>query len=284
MIPKGKGMFLWVLDRLGTPETLTASLVAAGYDWVCVKGQNGTLLADGRTVADFEKQKPDEYIMAFRKAGISVHGWGYVYGYSTIVAREIDVTLKSIERFEFDSWQVDAEVEYKKSGVKMASRYMSNLRLALPNYTFGISTYRFPSLHRDFPFKPFVDSCDYASPQVYWEQAHNPAYQLDRCLKEYRELRADWPIVPAGSAYPAGTWAPTVAELDDFYDAVIKNKLDAWLWWECYYAKKATAWWDALSAHKSTVVKPPIPPEEIPTEPTDAEKLSRLWAAHPEVH
>jgi len=273
-------MFLWVLDRLGTPNELASQLKSAGYDWVCMKAQNGTLSADGRALSVFEAQKPDEYVKEFRKVGLSVHGWGYVYGYSSMVSREIEATLKSIERFEFDSWQVDAEVEYKSSGVKMASRYMSNLRLALPNYTFGISTYRFPTYHRDFPFKPFVDSCDYASPQVYWEQAHNPAGQLERCLREYKDLRSDWPIVPAGSSYPAGTWKPSVGELNEFYNSVIENKLTAWLWWECYYAKKESSWWNAMASHKSTIT-PTIPPA---IEPSDAEKLSRLWDAHPELH
>lgn len=55
----------------------------------------------------------------------------------------------------------------------------------LPNTP--IASVRYPRYHR-LPWRAFLERCDYAMPQVYWEQAHNPGDQLRRSLAEYQDL------------------------------------------------------------------------------------------------
>lgn len=61
MIPSGKGMFIWILDRLGSPQNVADLAEAAGFDWVAIKVQSGRLVSDGRKVSEFDAQKPELY-------------------------------------------------------------------------------------------------------------------------------------------------------------------------------------------------------------------------------
>ncbi len=117
----------------------------------------------------------------------------------------------------------------------MASRYAGNIRSSLPDVALALSSYRFPQLHMDFPFAPFLNVCDFNVPQVYWEQATNPIKQLDKCIQQYRAFNngvyKDLPIIPAGAAYPAGSWAPTVIEINAFNQTVKDYNLPGHCWW-----------------------------------------------------
>jgi hypothetical protein len=106
----------------------------------------------------------------------------------------------------------------------------------------GFSSYRFPKSHPKVPWDIFGLYCDYWSPQVYWEGAHNPEAQLERSVKQHREI-ANLPIIPAGSAYPNSSigWYPTIKDLRKFNDAVIAAGLPGILYWE-YLAFVATPW------------------------------------------
>lgn len=262
-LPYGKGMYIWRLARLGSPEYVAKTAKEIGLDWVCLKFQDGINVTDGSVVSDFENIKPDRYVQLLKEAGIKVHGWGYVYGGTKLrVDCEVNATIQAIERFKPDSWCIDAEKEYKDpiTTEQLASRYVTNVRLRTP-ITVGYTSYRYPSYHETFHWDIFNRNCDYASPQVYWEQATNPRWQLEKSLAEYRG-RTNIPLVPIGAAYPNGSWRPTAGQVDEFYQGVIDNGLPGWSWWEWYYAFLDKSIWNALIAHKTNIVEdnPEIPP------------------------
>jgi hypothetical protein len=61
-----------------------------------------------------------------------------------------------------------------------------------------------------------MDKADFAMPQVYWEQAHNPGVQLERSVKEYQAIAPTKGVIPTGCTYPRNGWAPTEADEIEF--------------------------------------------------------------------
>ena len=277
-MPKGKGMYIWRLARLGSPEFVAQKAQEVGLDWVCLKFQDGMYVTDGSNQTSWESIQPDRYVECLKARGIKVHGWGYVYGRTkTQVDGEIKATLAAISRFKPESWCIDAEQEYKQeyTSPQLASRYVTNVRLGTP-VTVGYSAYRYPSYHQTYNWDVMNRNCDFASPQVYWVQASNPRKQLERCLAEYRKM-TDMPIVPIGCAYPEGGWKPTPGQVNEFYQAVIDNNLPGWSWWEWYYAHQDQDIWQALAAHPTNITPPENP--EIPPPPAPPKRkwwLQRL--------
>jgi hypothetical protein len=95
---------------------------------------------------------------------------------------------------------------------------------------FGMTSYRYPDLHRTFPWKEALRGVDFVMPQVYWERAHNPYSQLDRCFDQYRKL-TQVPIIPIGAAYGVTGWEPTVSDLRSFEDGVVALNLPGYSFW-----------------------------------------------------
>jgi hypothetical protein len=254
-LPEGKGMFLYVIDRIGTAVEVAEKAKAAGFDWVAIKVQNGRLLTDGGKDERYFLQLPiKQMFQELQKRGIQAIGWGYVYLNSDEqVLYEAATTLDAIRLYEPDGWIINAEGEARGQHTRV-QRYLEGLRHWLKNdYVLGYSGYRFPKTYQpDYPIKQFATFCNYAVPQVYWVGAHNPGEQLDRCLAEYFELDALYgtrtTIIPAGAAYPSGNWKPSVTELRLFYTAVKSHRLPGWTYWEWYYAKNEPTWWAEIAS------------------------------------
>ena len=246
-IPQGKGIYIWMLDRIGTPEEAAAKAKAAGIDWVCIKFQDGAYVTDGYAGEKDFKQKTPVYVQAFRDAGIRVTGWGYVYG-DNMAEAEGATTLRAVREYGLDCWLIDVEIEYEQPGQSIAAVKYCNALRSEPGLAVGLSSHRFPSLHGTAPWAEFLARVDFHAPQVYWEQAHNAGAQLRRSYNELIALRA-LPFVPVGAAYPSGSWAPTAGEMDDFYQVVKELGLTGWLWYEWFYAAEHPDWWEAISRH-----------------------------------
>ena len=140
-----------------------------------------------------------------------------------------------------DGFVIDAEGEYQsKSKRSAAARYMRDLRAGLPNIPIALSTYRFPKLHRLLPFSEFLAGCDYAMPQVYYEQRHNPESQLEICVEQYMDLNPARPVIPTAPIYGRGEWRPSADETTRFFAKAREMGLSAANGWSWDIASRAS--------------------------------------------
>lgn len=239
MLPTGNGYFIWIMDRCtgGNPQAIADRAAAAGLKWVAIKIANGILpygkLAQNKAVVE-----------ALHARGIQAWGWHYVYGYSPV--REAEVAAEQVDLTGVDGYIINAEVEYKLEGMSAAARkYMDTLTTRV-NKPIGVTSFRFPSLHREFPWKEFLPRVDFNMPQVYWIGANNPGYQLRKAVRESLELAPNLPIIPLGAAFTEWGWNPTGGEILEFRVTASSLKLPGYGWWEWYHAEtKNPAWWTA---------------------------------------
>ena len=209
--PTGKGMLIWDITACSFASHLPgplAPLLPSSLSWVAIKVTDGIL-----PFAPYQKSKTYPPILAntikaFKDAGIVVWGWGYTYGVNDLHAQsEAFTAVEAVNRHTLAGFLIDAESQYKQPGAfSWASHYMDTLCEELPSVPIGLCSYRFPSLHREFPWDAFLPRCDFHAPQVYWEGAHTPGAQLERSIRELTGKRY-LPIIPIGSAYSTGTWS-----------------------------------------------------------------------------
>src|SRR5258705_7115820 len=214
----GKGWFIWQVARCerGIAAAIADKAAAAGLSHVLLK------VAE-RTYAYGIDRKGHDMVApvaaALRERGIGVWGWHYVYGDKP--GDEAQCAVQRVRELGLDGYVIDAEAPYKVPGKAEAARqFMAQLRAGLPRDTpVALSSYRYPSYHRALPWREFLEYCDLVMPQVYWQESHNPATQLDRSIKEFgREDLVGFvrPVVPTGSAYGVGNWTATAADLHEF--------------------------------------------------------------------
>lgn len=275
-IPKGKGMFVWQLKsgRIAPPAQAARQAREARLTWVALKAQDGIGAYNAEGLAAFAQ--------AFDGEGVEVWLWGYLHGADWFrrsqALMEANRTLDVCADILPAGWIADPEAEYKRPGAsEWANTYLTALRSQMPDLSVGLCTYRYPSLHPEFPWRAWLGSqtgCDFHMPQVYWQQSHNPAQQLLRSVNELRALR-DLPVVPVGAAYTEHGWEPSVAELDAFHDQVSRLGLPGECWWEWYFATvRRPQFWQAIAQHAW-----PVSPETPPA-PTSFAQLpeERRWA------
>jgi hypothetical protein len=127
---------------------------------------------------------------------------------------------------------------------------MEELRAGLPRTPIAFSSYRFPLQHPRIPFETFLEKCDYAMPQVYFEQAHNPETQIQRCVDQYMSYKNARPIISTGPAYSNEGWTPTAGEITRFMLKVKELGQPAVNFWSFDYVLSSSMVeiWDAIAA------------------------------------
>ncbi len=229
----GKGYYIWQIPRCegGIPSAIAARAVDAGLSHVLIK------IADASNWPynyDFENEIDliPPVLYALREVGIQVWGWHYVKGDNP--QGEAQLAIERTLELGLDGYVIDAESEYKKSGkAKSARRFMSDLRAGLPTIPIALSSYRYPKVHPEVPFAEFLEGCDYAMPQVYFEKADNPEEQLERSVEQYMALKPARPVIPTAPTYSAGGWRPTPDEVTRFFQKAKDMGLtaaNAWSW------------------------------------------------------
>ncbi len=212
----GKGLFIWQVSACegGSPQGITNRARAAGLSHVLLK------IADTTWAFGFDSLNRDRVApvaAALRGRGIQAWGWHYVKGNDP--AGEARVAVERTRALALDGYVIDAETEYKQAGkARAAETFMQHLRAGLPDTPVALSSFRYPGYHPQIPWAQFLQGCDYNMPQVYWEQAHNADQQVARSTQELLALMPSRPVVPTGSAYGAGGWRPTAADLRRFFD------------------------------------------------------------------
>jgi hypothetical protein len=251
----GKGFFIWQIGRVegGDPQAIAAVAQSAGLAYVLLK------IADGVSSYNIGSDGHDlvpPVVAALNERGIAAWGWHYVYG--TNPAAEASKAIQRIQATGVVGYVIDAEEEYKQPGRAAAARlFMDSLRSALPTFPMALSSYRYPTLHRELPWQEFLSRCDIAMPQVYWLQAHNPGEQLLRSISEYRDITS-LPYIPTGAAFREFGWQPTPAEVIEFTDTARAQGLAGVNYWEWYDARVILPdVWNAIAAYNWPPVEPP---------------------------
>lgn len=220
----GKGFFIWQIPFCedGDVEKIADLAQEAQLSHVLIK------IADTKyryQIYEGEDKAPP-LVNALRKRDIAVWGWQYVKGDDP--TGEADQAIRRVKQFNLDGFVIDAEVEYKKEGKnKAAARYMKRLRDSLPNTPIALSSYRYPSIHGQLPWREFLEGCDYNMPQVYWMLADNPGEQLRRCVSDFREIEPFRPVIPTGAAYRERGWEPMPEQVLEFLETAKELNLSA---------------------------------------------------------
>ena len=221
----GKGMIIWKIPSCenGNAAAIAKTAASAGFSHVLIKIANDTRPYNTDNTG---KDLIPPVVDALKARGIQAWGWHYVYGYDPI--GEADIAISQTRKYALDGYVIDAEVEYKQTGRDAIARaFMTKLRKGLPSTPVALSSFRWPTYHRSFPFSAFLEKCDLNMPQVYWMQAHNPDDDLRRCVNEFKALSPFRPIVPIGPAYGEGGWVPSAAEVKTFLDTARELGLSA---------------------------------------------------------
>ena len=247
MVPKGKGFYIWKIPGCenGDPESIALTAYKAGLTHVLIKIANGiyNYNYDTSTKEDLIGPVAD----ALHKRNIKVWGWHYIFG--DLPKDEAKAAIQQINRLPLDGYTIDAESEYK--GKYTPCRiFMKELRNALPDFPIALSSFRYPKFHMDLPWKDFLTYCDFNMPQVYWEQSHNPAYQLERSLNEFQTVVEPFrSIIPTGAVYCAGGWCPSSSEIIEFMNKAVYLKMSAVNFWSWDYCRiKMPHLWETIAA------------------------------------
>lgn len=255
-LPCGKNIMLWKVGNCGSEEAVVNMAVQLGVDSVDLKGANGNYLWPGL----------EGVIAALRKARKRVGIWQYLYGgvyydknsgtyKSTGISpeQEAEISRQAIEKYRPDYFEIDVEKEYKRNvdGLEpkevRAERYMYALRKGGLDIPVGLSSYRYPRIHYEIPWKNFLAGCDYVAPQVYWNpptsEIYGPVAELRRCIAEFTPIfdnvgKSHMPIIPTGRAYIGdgyGNPGPNYEELTAFMQEAKDSKLEGCSFWAMDY-------------------------------------------------
>lgn len=212
-------------------------------------------------------------VATFKAAGFKVWGWQYIYG-GVVMNRdnqiittngpkpdeEGDLAVREVRRLGLDGYIIDAEREYKVfNQAERARRFTA--RLAGLDVPVALSSFRFPSLHPEFPFREFLAGCDVHMPQVYWGPGKAES-DLDRSMLELRNLRA-LPFCPVGRAYIGdGHPDPQPGELKAFMQRAVDRGcvgVNFWSLDHLYMHTGGAGRADAIAGFEWPAEEPPPP-------------------------
>lgn len=244
----GKGFFIWKVQDCegGNPAAIVSAAKAAGLSHVLIK------IADGMNHSNVDKTNGTDFVPplveALHTAGIQVWGWHYIYG--TDPGGEAWNGGRRARALGLDGYVIDAEREFKAAGMDVAARrFVTDLRGYLGTIPAALSSYRFPSYQKEFPWSEFLQKSDLNMPQVYWEQAHNAGAQLTRSFREFQSITPTRPVMATGSAYSNGSWSPTVTDITEFLKTAVSLNIPAVNFYSWDYCRKnLPALWNTIAA------------------------------------
>lgn len=245
----GKGFFVWKVPNCegGDVNRIAQVAKSAGLTHILIKIANG--ISDYNVATAGGEDYAASLAQALRSVGIEPWGWHYVYGANPI--GEANRAIQRINQTGVNGYVINAETEYKEPGKKdAAKRFMTQLRMSLPNLPMALSSYRYPSYHPTLPWREFLEKVDINMPQVYWMQAHNAGAQLTQCVRQFQAMTPLRPVIPTGAAFAEHGWKSTAAEVKDFLQTAKTLNLEAANFWEWAPARGANVpgVWDEIAS------------------------------------
>ena len=276
--PDGMGYFIWQAKRIGDFATAAKKAKDAGVSWVSIKVTDGPgkFNLDPDTKHDYAP----EIVQAFKDQGITVFGWGYVYGF--MPEQEAQAAVDRVKALGLAGWMIDAEGEMNNKFTE-AALYASTLKTRLPaDISVGLCSFRFPNQHMEFPWKNFLYCCDYNIPQVYWVGATNAGQQLVTSIGQFTALYTKFglkqiPCFPLGAAYGEDGWRPAVAEIKDFIQKAKDLALPGYGFWEWNDAVKIyPEYWEAIKTTPKTEPATPVTTTQAETAEKDKDVTAKF--------
>ena len=253
-LPRGKGYFIWIASRCegGEPARIAEMAARAGLSHILIK------IAHGIYNYNISVDLP-AIIAALRSVGVEPWGWHYVLGDNPV--GEADRAIRRMIELELTGYVINAEKEYKNRPAA-ALTFMQRLRSGLPGATVGLSSYRYPSVHPEFPWFQFRSNIDFDMPQIYWMFATNSAQQLQRSYDEFISMSPMLPYLPTGAAFTEHGWVPMATEVVQFLDRAVDMGVPAVNFWEWYNTRAyLPALWDVISSYPWPAEEPAPAPE-----------------------
>jgi hypothetical protein len=262
---------MWNISRSenGNAQTIAFTARSAGLSHVLVK------IADGVRSFPYMQIDPTKPVVdVLKSAGIHVWGWQYVYGQHP--EREADIAIRRCLELGVDGFVVNAEVEYKNRPGQ-AGHYMRRLRAGLRDLPIGLSSYRFPNLHREFPFNRFLEHCDLNLPQVYWMRATNSGAQLRESIRQFRQASlVQRPIIPTGAAFQEHGWRPTANQILEFM-ITAQQTCEGCNFWVWEHTRRHSDLWDVIRDYRWSISPAPEPtPTPAASQPQQTSEFSAL--------
>jgi murein DD-endopeptidase MepM/ murein hydrolase activator NlpD len=281
---EGKGFFLWqvknVLARMGTQSPVEAvrRLKGAGIRHVLVKICDGdeAFPLRSRDANGEQENLTAAFVAALRSAGITVWGWGFVYGSDVAIAAQAEIAAQRVKHFGFEGFVINAEDYGNRrwsfaNGADRAEEYVGRLREGLgadSGVILGLSSYRYMNFHPNFPFAAFMAGCEVAMPQVYWV-AKGEGDAIGNLRESYRQYKERFPsklFIPTGAAYGESYgsgadsyfWSASPNQIRRFLDQAQAMALPAATFWSWEHAindagnqlYSGSELWDAIGGHR----------------------------------
>lgn len=248
----GLGFLIWQLATImkyRNPSQLVALCYQMGVSWISIKIANGQ--KPYNQIAGSDDILID-YLDTLRAAGIDVGGWVYTYPMpQAYPVAEAALYHERVLFLRLSHLLLDVECEWKKPGLAKQIDQICDIRH--PGFPVGLCSYRYPNFHPGIDWKTWLKQPEitFSAPQVYWEQAHNPAYQLRKSYDQYRKL-TNKPYYPIGSSYGAGAWQPTPQDLVTFIETARAMNCGAYGFYSLDWILKHNKidWIDAISSTK----------------------------------
>lgn len=228
---KGKGIYAWILNRCenGDMGIVVDRLKEAGMTHIIPKvadGIRGNINGNDAYLPNLTR--------LCHQAGIQVIPYHFVYGSQP--AQEAVRIIAEMRKQPYDGLVINAEMAYRDlaNPAQSAKIYCDAVKKELPDLPLALSSFRFPSYHRAFPFKTFLDYCDYNMPQVYWIKANGTVpSQVAQTIEEYKAY-PPVPMIPTGAAFGEWGWVAVPEDQPIFVREVQRHGLAGCNWWEYY--------------------------------------------------
>ena len=258
MLLEGKGIYIWKLHRIanGNVQVMVDKAREAGLTHVIIK------IADGANAYNVDLARPATD--AFKAAGILVWGWAWLWLREPF--EEAEIAAHRSQALGLDGFMVNAEYP-AKGKTREVLTYMETLRSLLPDLPLGLSSYRYPQFHRNFPWHEFLSMCDLNSPQMYWV-GEEPADCVRHSLARHHEFPFSLPIIPTGAAfgeqYGSTFFRASPDEIVEFLDAIRANDLPAANFWSWDWTEtNGPDLWDAIASYDWPASVEWGPPQDI---------------------
>ena len=191
--------FFWVwqlqdqVNQYGSIEGLISHLKSTGITNVCIKYHEGSSYFGGGVNFKSDYLK---YYSYFKKAGFKVGTWGYNYfNNQGTEANIIAEALQNSDYYIYDP-EVDVSNKWTASANVCATVKRSTTKPV------GYSSFPIASYHQDIPYSVFDKYCDFASPQIYWEELQwNSDKAISKTVSDYKSLGLNKPIYPSIQTY-----------------------------------------------------------------------------------